>query len=198
MKRILLLGILGMAIAMACYGQNDQDQKGSPYRDGSCRPAKYTFCPVHVLYHETHSNFNYLTYNSLNYEYTLVCRPKFMWTVRIGGIYYNFVKLGLTGAPLRFNFIFGGDSWLFECGLGATYHYIYKNFDPVAETTYKDNSHMIGAHAHIGVRYELQKTVFFRASFDPMYAVYGLSDVPLMKDAFEPMFTIGLGYTFDD
>lgn len=193
-----LLTFTGLMICMASlFAQNDQNQKGSPYRDGSCKPAKYSFCPKHVLYHETHSNFSYLTYNSINYEGTLVCRQKFMMTWRIGGIYYNFVKLRMTGAPLRLNFLFGGNDWLFEAGFGGTYHYIYKNYDEVIGS-YKDNTHMAGVNLHIGVRYEIPKTVFFRAAFDPMYVLYGKEDVPLMKHAFQPMLAVGIGYTFDD
>jgi hypothetical protein len=198
MKRSIIIVFMALLISAASFAQNDQQQKGQPYRDGSCKPSKYTFCPKHVLYHETHTNFNFLTYNSINYEGTLVCKQKFMLTYRLGGIYYNFVKLRLTGAPIGLNFLFGGNDWLFDAGLGGTYLYIYKNYDATAGGKYKDNSSVVGVNLHVGVRYEIQKAIFFKAVIDPMYVVMGKENVPLMKSAFQPMIGVGIGYTFDD
>lgn len=195
MKRIIIL------IALCCLmagGLQAQEQKGSTYRDGSCAPPKYTFCPKNVLYHETHTNFSYLTYNSINWETTMICRSNFMMTFRLGGIYYNFVKLRLTGAPIGFNFLFGGDNWLVDAGFGGTYLYIYRNYDELLGVRYNDNTSVAGVNLHLGLRYEIQRSFFFKAVVDPMYVLYGKENVPLMKHAFQPMIGIGLGYTFDD
>lgn len=197
MKKFLLLFAFVGLFAVVANAQYDQEQKGGTYRDGTCKVAKYNFCPKHVLYHETHTNFSYLTYNSINYEGTLVCKSKFMLTYRLGGIYYNFVKMRLTGAPIGLNFLFGGNDWLFEAGLGGTYLYIYKNWeDPIGR--YSDNASVAGVNLHVGLRYQIQKAFFFKAVIDPMYVVYGKENVPLMKNAFQPMIGVGLGYTFDN
>lgn len=197
MKKFFFVVIILAMTASSLMAQIQQDQKGSPYRDGSCRPPKFSFCPKHVLYHETHTNFSYLTYNSINWEGTLVCKQNFMLTFRIGGIYYNFTKMRLTGAPIGLNFLFGGDKWLVDAGIGGTYLYIYRNYSD-SLGRYNDNTHVAGINAHLGVRYEIQKSFFFKAVVDPMYVVYGKENVPLMKHAFQPMIGIGLGWTFDD
>jgi len=90
-----------------------------------------------------------------------------------------------------------GNDWLFEAGLGGTYLYIYKNWeDPIGR--YSDNTSVAGVNLHVGLRYEIQKAFFFKAVIDPMYVVYGKENVPLMKNAFQPMIGVGLGYTFDN
>ncbi len=194
MKRILILVLMCFTLAGSAYAQ---EQKGATYRDGSCQRPKYTFCPRNVVYHETHTNFSYLTYNSINWEGTLICRPNFMMSLRLGGIYYNFVKLGLTGAPIGLNFLFGGDRWLVDAGFGGTYLYLYKNYsDSLGH--FKDSQHLAGVNLHVGVRYEIQRSLFFKAVLDPMYILYGMENVPIMKHAFQPMIGVGIGWTFDD
>lgn len=175
--------------------QNDQNQKGATYRDGTC-VKKHTFCPKHVLYHETHTNFSYLTYNSINWEGMLACRQTFMLTLRLGGIYYNFGKLRAAGAPIGLNFLFGGGKWLFDAGFGGTYMYVYGNYD-ADRGRFSDNVHLAGVNAHLGMRYEIERSVFFKVVFDPMYVVMGQDEIPLMKSAFQPVAGIGIGYTFD-
>jgi hypothetical protein len=198
MKKIIWFAVISVFIVAVAAAQNDPEQKGAPFRDGTCKPSKYKFCPKNVLYHETTSNFSYLTYNSINWEGTLVCKPKFMWTLRLGGIYYNFVKLRLAGAPVGFNFLFGGGDWLWDAGFGGTYLYIYKNYDAsLVEPRFSDNIHMVGVNLHVGLRYEIQKTVFFKLVIDPMYVLMGKEDIPLMKNAFQPMVGLGIGYTFN-
>jgi hypothetical protein len=188
--------IIFLMLVTAVRAQDDTKQKGAPYRDGTCKPSKYSFCPKNVVYHETHSNFSYLTYNSINWERKLVCKPKFMMTVRLGAIYYNFVKLGLTGAPVGLNFLVGGGKWLFDAGIGGTYLLVYKNYEEPGGS-YKDLVHCVGVNAHAGIRYMIEKSFFFKAVIDPMYIVLGQDQVPLMTKAFQPMAGIGLGYTFN-
>jgi len=199
---VILSLLIGAGAMAQKHNKEKQDkgtvvkQKGATYRDGTCAPTSYNLCSTNVLYHETHSNFSFLTYNSVNYERTLLCRMKFMMSIRMGIIYYNFVKLGLAGAPIGFNFLFGGGKWLFDTGLGGTYLFIYKNYD-ATRGKYNDQVHCVGVNVHVGVRYEIQKAFFFKAVFDPMYMVLGQKDVPLMKSPFQPMVGIGLGYTFN-
>lgn len=197
MSKSIIFAAVILFNTLAAIAQNDQNQKGAPFRDGSCKKSKYTFCPKSVLYHETHTNFSFFTYNSINYEGTLVCKPKFMMTYRIGGIYSNFVKLQLTGVPIGLNFLFGGSDWLVDAGFGGTYLYIYKNYEEPTGR-YSDNTNVVGINLHVGVRYEIQKNIFFKAVLDPMYVVIGQENVPLMKSTFQPMLGIGIGYTFDD
>jgi hypothetical protein len=195
MRKFILSSFLIIVMVGVSLAQNDQSQKGATYRDGTCKP-KYSLCPKNLLYHETNTNFSYLTYNSINWEHTLVCKPTFMLAFRLGGIYYNFVKLRLAGAPIGLNFILGGGKWLWDVGFGGTYLYVYRNYqDSIGH--YNDNVHVVGVNLHVGIRYEIEESFFFKAEVDPMYVVLGKDQIPLMKSAFQPMIGIGLGYTFN-
>jgi hypothetical protein len=120
-----------------------------------------------------------------------------MLALRLGGIYYNFVKLRLAGAPVGLNFLVGGGKWIWDFGLSGTYLYVYRNYDATSGGRNNNSAHVVGVNLHAGIRYEIEKSFFFKAVIDPMYVVLGKDKLPLMKSAFQPMIGVGLGYTFN-
>lgn len=193
MKKIISVTSIIIILLTNASGQS----KTGDYRDGSCKKSRYTFCPKNVLYHETETDFNYLTFNSINWEGTLICKTKFILTLRLGGIYYNFGKPKFIGAPADLNFLFGGGKWLVDAGIGGRYFYIYENYD-VNIGSYSDNLHFAGVNAHLGLRYEIQESMFFKIAVDPMYSVYNYQPAHFLKNKFNPLYAIAIGYTFDD
>lgn len=164
-------------------------------RYGSCRQPMPTSCPRNSFYHETYANFTTLNFNSVNWDHTWVCKQKFMFTSRLGVIYYSFPKIHSVGAPLEFNFLVGGNSWVFEFGLGAHYMYFYKNYNDTIGK-YSDAVHYLAASARVGVRYEIDNSIFFHLGFTPLYSILGDDQIPrLSKSKFLPMVGIGIGYT---
>ena len=165
-------------------------------RYGSCKTPMPTSCPRNSFYHETYANFTTLNFNSINWDHTLICKPKFMLTSRIGFVYCSFPKINSIGAPLEFNFLVGGNSWVFEFGLGVHYLYFYKNYAEIVGK-YKDAVNYLAASARVGVRYELDNSIFFHAGFTPMYSILGDDQIPRLATGskFLPMLGLGIGYT---
>jgi len=184
----------GLLIIFIILSNISYSQKSD--RFGNCKTGVGNSCPRNILYHETYANFKSLNFNSINWEHTLICKQTFMMTLRIGVVYLSFPKIHSVGAPLEFNFLFGGNAWVFEAGIGVHDLYFYKNYsDSLGK--FSDGVNYLAASARVGIRYMIDNALFFHVGFTPMYSIMGYKEIqPISKHAFQPMAAIGIGYTF--
>jgi hypothetical protein len=154
-------------------------------------------CPRNTLFHETNVRFkNLLGLNSVNWDHILVCREKYLVSVRLGIDYMSFNKISSAGIPIDLNLMVGGGALMLETGIGLNYLYVYKNYnDSIGK--YKDNVNYLGLTGRIGLRYEKQHSIFFRLGYTPMYSLINYKEIPIIANKkYISMFGAGVGYTF--
>ena len=164
-------------------------------RPKNCHPENS--CPRNTLFHETNVRFkNLFGLNSINWDHILVCREKYLISMRLGVDYMSFNKISSAGVPFDLNLIIGGGALMLETGIGLNYLYVYKNCDDsIGE--YKDNVNYLGLTGRIGLRYEKQHSIFFRFGYTPMYSLINYKEIPIIVNKkYISMFGAGIGYTF--
>jgi|GEM_PF-1020775 len=202
MKKIFLVTFV--VFAMNCQAQQDNLNNPLP-RPKNCDTENS--CPRNTLFHETTFRFTKLglNWNSINWDHTLVCRERYLISLRLGIDYYSMNKIRSVGAPLELNLMIGGGALMFETGIGLNYLYIYRNYDEITSTRFDDNLSYLAATGRLGLRYEKLHSLFFRLGYTPMYSLIGndqititnKKDVAVIHDKpFYSMFGAGIGYTF--
>ncbi len=173
--------------------QNDMDPLPRPK---NCETKN--ICPRNTIFHETDFRIDNLglNWNSINWDHTLVCRSRYLISSRLGIDYYSFSKIRSAGVPLELNLMIGGGALMFETGLGLNYLYVYKNYNDIIGR-YDDNVSCLAMTGRLGLRYEKQHSIFFRAGYTPVYNLIGSEDIPIISNKkFLSMFGAAIGWTF--
>ena len=166
-------------------------------RAKSCAPENS--CPRNAIFHETNFRFDKLglNWNSINWDHNLLCRERFLVSIRLGINYFSFSKINSAGAPIELNLMIGEGPFMGEISAGLNYLYVYKNYNDSSQTKYNDNISYLGATGRIGIRYQKKKSIFFRAGYTPMLSLIGYKKIPIIADkTFHSFYGAAIGYTF--
>lgn len=201
MRKLILAAL--MVFAINCQAQQDDLNNPLP-RPKNCETENS--CPRNTIFHETTFRFDRLglNWNSLNWDHILLCREKFLLSLRLGLDYYSLEKIRSVGAPIDLNLMIGGGALMFETGIGLNYLYIYKNYNEITGR-FKDDLSYLAATGRLGLRYEKKHSIFFRLGYTPMYSLIGNDQITIANKKniavihdrpFYSMFGAGIGYTF--
>ena len=196
MRNLLYIFLLWVVIFPTVNSYSQQSEVSPQPRPKNCQPENS--CPRNTLFHETNVRLeNLFGLNSVNWDHILVCREKYLVSVRIGIDYMSFKHIKSAGIPVDLNLMIGGGALMFETGLGLNYLYVYKNYNDSTGTFYNDNVSYLGITGRVGLRYQKQHSIFFRGGYTPMYSLLNYDKIPVIAGKrFISMFGLGVGYTF--
>ncbi|HNW99480.1 MAG TPA: hypothetical protein PKK00_13825 [Bacteroidales bacterium] len=183
-------------VLLFTYSDAQQTLDGYPQpRPKNCQPVN--ICPRNTLFLEENVRFkNLFGLSSINWDHTLICRENYLLSYTLGIDFWSFKKTRTVGVPATLNLMLGGGALMVEISGGLNYLYVYKNYNDSTDT-YDDKQHYLGLLGRVGLRYEKQHSIFFRAGYTPMYSLMNYDKIPILSEKrYNSMFGLGVGYTF--